>query len=469
MNARRKLKSCAYSLLVIAVSLFCGGCLPIIQSITPNTGDQGTQDLEVTLTGTGFDDGTTVRPDVVIDGYYISGNPPPRPSPPPTGVAGYLTSWTDSTITLKLFINGPGDPYPAYLGAHTIVVETKYGFSDAATFYVTCPGCVPPPTLSSVAAQSANAGLVPGGSSVFLFIGTNLFNNNPQVQIDGSGVTPDTAPPVVQQIGCPNCLDYFYLPITAATIATPGLHNVWVTTAGGTSRVLTTGGGTSNVLSLSVNASTPVPSASPGATPQITRISPTHLCKCGGQVDIKVEGTGFGQALQPNIIFDNPNIGGVTTYPTHQANRDRVVVARVLIPDDIPDTSVAVRVQNQSDPPYATSDPYILILDQKAQTGVGSVVVRYAIGTSVELGGHGHLTIEDADNLPAGNPPPVFFYGIPGLRFGTPYWSPLGLEVDVDADGTPPPPITGDEATNLRIGSPAGAGYPFAFRVVPPP
>lgn len=445
MNTWRKLKVCACSLLVLALALFCTGCnddpLPGLSSITPNIGDQGT-DVLVTIIGANFSSNSRL-PSIVIDGGQIHGVT--------TTFDSTRDPFTDTTINLPLHIDAT-----ATAGAHRIAVATwRYGYptfiTPWQTFYVRCTGCPPPPQFWNLITQPENTLLIPGGPPVtFRFWGKNFFNNNPQVQIDGDGITPDSAPPVVQQSGD---LDYFDLPITAASYATSDLHKVWITTTGGPS----------NFLYLTVDSSALRPPPSPGATPNLTRITPDHVCKCGANINIKLEGTGFGTYLPPNVIFDNPRIGYGTTYATYQSNQDQIVVARVFIPDDIPDGSVLVRIQNQSDPPYAMSAPLVLTLDEKP-LGRPHIDVQY--GGSVELGGDVRAIIagENFDPTPA-----VIFSGIPGLSFTNVSWDFLGrLNVDVHADATLTP-VTGDEATNLTITTPNGESNRFSFRIYPPP
>jgi hypothetical protein len=434
MNARRKMKVCAYSLLVVAMTLFCGGCIPVIQSITPNVVEQGDCCAFVELGGTGFQPPS--EPGYVF--FYIDGVKNGTPD-----ITIEHADYNDTSAVLNLRISGS-----AVLGAHTIVVQTIYGFSDAGTFYVTCQGrgCPPPPTLSSVTAQPPGTPLVSGGPPVsFRFVGQNFFNQNAQAYVD-THLIVGAASPVVQVGGG---LEYFDAQITAPPTELGGYRFAAAETTGGIS----------NIKWLRVDASVPPPAPAPGAAPELRQITPTNVCKCGASVSIKLEGSGFG--THPNIIVDNPRLAYGTTWGTYQADPDKVLVYTTDVPDDLTETSVQVRVQNQDN--NTISDFLILNLVNKDQS---KPVVHPNYGSSVPLGGHGHWIL-DGDNLP--NPPNgLIFTGVRGLSFGTPYWTILGLEVDVDADGNPPPPITGDEATNLTITTTAGESNPFAIRVYTP-
>jgi hypothetical protein len=438
MNTWRNLMGTAQLImpnLIATLLTFCELSGPRVSSITPNIGNQG-MDVPVHIDGANFVVGIPGEyPRIVIDGSRNEGVT--------TDFNGSTDPYYDTFIDLTLHI----DP-TARLGVHTIAIETLGG-ADAQTFYVTCPGCPPLPHLLNLITQPENTRLVAGGPPVtFRFVGTNFLNTNPEVHIGGTGVTPDPGPPVVQQTGCPaSCLDYFDVPITAAAGTGGSLYNVAVTTDGGPS----------NILRLTVDDPVPVPSPSPGSSPTLTRITPTHVCKCGEHVNIKLEGSGFGTL--PSLIVDNPSIQGIGSYSTYQADPDQVLVATVLIPDNIPDTSVQVRIQNQDN--QTISQPLILFLDERNPERP-LAGVRY--GGSIYQGGNSHMIIA-GDNLP--DPPAVIFSGIAGLSFSNVHWGILGLEVDVLSDASLTP-VTGDQATNLTITTDKGQSNLFRFRILRP-
>ena len=433
----RKLMRSAQFLLpnVIFAVVTCCQHGPVIYSVTPNFGSQGT-DFIVNLVGNDFSTACGGDPILVIDGSRIEGVSADFPS---------HSTETEITCTLHIAPN-------ARLGAHTIVVQNAYsGMSDPFTFLVTCPGCPPPPELLNVYNQSGLP-LIPGGPPVtFEFIGTNFLNNNPQVQIDGPGISFPSGNIIVQDVGG---IDYFDLPITADASATSGLHNVRVTTDGGTS----------NDLALTVDASQP-PSGTPGPTPYLSGITPRHISKSGlWGVWVKFQGTGFGCC--PQIIVDaNSTVQNFSAWPTNQANPDEVVVGLTSADPAGTDTSVTVRIFNPLT--NQTSDGQILFVDDLVPGA--PVVTSYTQSIELPPDADADFTIFGQNLLGVTE---QSFSGIPGLTFsnvqpvaGNPPDRVFSCHVHADATT----PVTGDEATNLIITTTNGQSHPFSFEIYPPP
>src|SRR5207248_1374834 len=133
-------------------------------------------------------------------------------------------------------------------------------------------------------------------------------------------------------------IDYFFLQITADANVTTGIHNV---------RIITDGG-TSNDFALGVNGSQPPPSPTPGSSPVLSRITPSHIGRDPfvslPSEYIKFEGSGFtGFGIYREVVVDNyPQLA--ITLPTYEANPDTIAVG--VISTAVPDTSLTVRVHN---------------------------------------------------------------------------------------------------------------------------
>jgi hypothetical protein len=399
---------------------------PAIYSINPAIVSQGT-DIAITITGVNIAPrcGPLVQgPAISGDQYGVTADYPP-------------IRWDDTSATFNLHI-APN----ALTGKHWIAVDNGAEVSDPKSFTVTCPGCPSPPELLSIVNYDY-VPLVPGGTVTFELVGTNFLNNNNlQVQIDGSGVSFPPGPYNVQ----PG--DYFLLPITADANATPGDHKLWVTGDGGRSLP----------MNITVDASQPPPSPSPGSTPFLMRITPTHVTKDDGQVSIKLEGTGFG--TRHSIIVDNYVIGfqGEGTY---QAYPDFVAVgSSTPIWSSIPETQVTVRIHNIDN--NTTSDGLPLFLDEldpnKPYVTTVSGVLQQGSDADVVIGGYNLLGVTEQT-----------IFGIPGLTFSNvqpdPNFPNNVFYVHIHSGLTP---VTGDDATNLIITTPNGQSPLTFFRVFPP-
>jgi hypothetical protein len=449
-----KLIGSAYFLLpnLIAVVLACcdntncNGYLfpPVLNWTTPDTGSQGT-DIIVTLSGAHFD--ATGYVSVVIDGVPNGGNDGLS-----TNFNEITDPWTDTSISITLHIDAN-----ARLGAHTIAVQAA-GATSPLPFIVTRLGCPPPPQLLAVVPQNGPK-LVPGGTLTFRFEGTNLLNNNPEVQIGGSDIHVAPGPYNVQGGGG---FDYFLADITADRTAA-GAQSVYVTTT------VTNCVCTSNLVYITVDASQPPPSPTPGGTPSLNRVTPRHISRFARQftdVLIKFEGTGFG-ATHEILVDSNSTISGFGTLNSYQSDPDQVVVGfpSMNLPTG-PNPYVTVRVHNLVN--GTVSNPQILYLDDPVATApvvAANFCADFHRGDSV-----GNLYIE-GENLQ--DITPQSFSGVPGLTFSnirstTPIYGEGSEAFYIEVHSDMSAPISGDEATNLVITTADGQSNPFWIQILPP-
>ena len=435
--------------IAIANGLYCCSQTPRADSITPDYGFQGT-DFDVAITGSHFVDCDPAGfPHIWIDGFLCGTHGGTD------GVQGCdPQGWTDTYVPVHLTVAGT-----ARLGVHTVAVATDNGgVTSPLKFTVTCPGCPPPPILWNVESRFGEK-LVPGAPAPgpapvavsFQFSGQDL-NHNPQVQIAGPGISFPPDPITVQNI---SGTDIFFLDITADATATSGMHDVTVTTAGGTSAT----------LEIEVDASQPSPNASPGPTPDLRSITPMQIGNISnnqGQISIKAEGSGFG--TRHDIILENAagfyRDAGVEA--TYQADPDKVAVVIAQIIDTLPDSCLTVHIHSIDN--NTDSDRLVLCLNPINQnaplvTGVSGVLNRGGDADVIFIG----------ENLR--NVTPLSFTGIRGLTFSN-FQALLnippdnGFQAHVHSDFTTP--ISGDEATNLVLTTSQGSSPPFFFRIFPP-
>ncbi len=202
------------------VSLLLAGCgsktpVPVLASITPNSGAQG-QTLSVTLTGTNFTFGPTIQ----FSGAGI------------TASSTTLVSSTEITATFTIAAT-------AALGPQNITVETTNGTSGAVVFTVTTAG----PSLTSISPVSGLQGQIVDVT----LTGTN-FLTGATIALSGTGITV-SGTTVVSSTD-------ITATFTIAADAAPGDQSVTVTTSAGTS-----GPVTFTVISLAPTLSSIVPSS----------------------------------------------------------------------------------------------------------------------------------------------------------------------------------------------------------------
>jgi hypothetical protein len=173
---------------------------PVLSSIAPNSGVQGTS-LSVTLGGSQFLAGATV----VVGGAGVS----------VTNVAVAGTTRITATFTIAA---------TAATGAHSVTVGTSAGTSAAQSFTVTAPVPVKP-TLSSVTPNRARR----GATAAVTIKGTN-FTTPLTVNVQGSGVAVGN----VVVVNSTTATATFRVSRTAAS----GSRNITVTTQAGTSNAL---------------------------------------------------------------------------------------------------------------------------------------------------------------------------------------------------------------------------------------
>jgi IPT/TIG domain len=210
---------------------------PVVTGVSPNTGSV-TGGTPVTITGTGFSGATSVN---------FGG----------TNALNFVVV-NDSTIT----VHSPGTTSG---GASDITVTSPWGGTSSTSSADQFTYTYPVPLVSSL---SPTSGPVAGGTNVVL---------------DGVGFTGATA---VTFDGVPGAISYVIdsnVVVTSPPLA-PGLHNVQVTTPGGTSQVVT------------ADQFTAV-SAPPAPAPAVASISPTSGPTAGG-TSVSIKGTGFTGATQ---------------------------------------------------------------------------------------------------------------------------------------------------------------------------
>jgi len=217
---------------------FTVAAAPTLASISPNTGTRGSS-VAVTLTGNNFVEGATVN---------ISG----------TGVtAGTITvaSATQITTTFTIASN-------AGLGGHNVSVTTPGGTTGNVTFTVSNP---PAPTLASI---SPNTG-TRGNSVAVTLTGANFASAGSTINVSGTGVTVSGT----TVVSATQITATFTIAPNAAVTGAARIHNVSVTTPGGTTGTVT------------------FTVANPPA-PTLTSVTPNAGPR-GFDVDVKLVGTNF--------------------------------------------------------------------------------------------------------------------------------------------------------------------------------
>ena len=170
---------------------------PILTSISPNSGQQGQQSLQVTLTGqaTHFSQGITqvsFGSDITVNSSNVAG-------------ASSLTA----TITI---------PANANLGAHTVTVTTGSEVASLSNGFTVTAGTTGP-TISSISPSSGQQGQ--GGPVAIVGQNTHFVQGTTQVSV-GSGITVSNI-----VVTCPTCLT---AQLAIAAMASTGPHDVTVTT-----------------------------------------------------------------------------------------------------------------------------------------------------------------------------------------------------------------------------------------------
>ena len=173
---------------------------PVLSSIAPNSGVQGTS-VSVTLGGSQFLAGATV----VVGGAGVS----------VTNVA--VTGTTQITATFTIAAT-------AVTGAHSVTVSTSAGASAAQSFTVTAP-VTAKPTLSSLTPNRARR----GATAAVTLKGAN-FTTPATVNVQGGGIAMSN----VVVVNSTTVTATFRVSGTAAR----GSRNVTVTTTAGTSNAL---------------------------------------------------------------------------------------------------------------------------------------------------------------------------------------------------------------------------------------
>ena len=217
---------------------FTVAAAPTLASISPNTGTRGSS-VAVTLTGNNFVEGATVN---------ISG----------TGVTAdtiTVASATQITTTFTIASN-------AGLGGHNVSVTTPGGTTGNVTFTVSNP---PAPTLASI---SPNTG-TRGNSVAVTLTGANFASAGSTINVSGTGVTVSGT----TVVSATQITATFTIAPNAAVTGAARIHNVSVTTPGGTTGTVT------------------FTVANPPA-PTLTSVTPNAGPR-GFDVDVKLVGTNF--------------------------------------------------------------------------------------------------------------------------------------------------------------------------------
>lgn len=431
--------------IIFALMSCCDGTRPHSSSIAPTVGSQGT-DVQIVFSGDGFYDAHCGSvPILVIDGY-----------PQGVGSGGGMTTnfnaradccWSDTDVHFTAHIDAN-----ATVGAHTVALQGgNGGLTAPLTFYVSCPGCPPPPQLYSVASHDGSP-LHPGGVVTFTFEGANLLNTHPQIEVGRPGISVAPGPYNVQSgLG----LDYFFADVTADANAN-GDYSVRIVTDGGRSEI----------REITVDASQPPPSPSPGSSPILQNVIPTHISKGNSAgAYIQCVGSGFGSRRQ--VLFGGKDF--FFTFATYNADPDIVAVA-LYSAYASPDTFVSVRVHNLDND--TISNEVLLVLDD-------AIPIAPAVNSppfGVNRGSEGDVAIFGTNLLGVTE---QSLSPIRGVAFRSvqpcgsnnpqcPGTSPdQGFSVHVSTDATAP--FTRDEATNLTISTSNGQSGPFDFLIGVPP
>ena len=420
MSIRSKRHSLVRALLPAVVAICLSGCSdPLkLNFIVPNRAVQGDADAQVTFWGEGFNSTTQL----VIDG---------KPEALATGITTNYTRVV-SSHELAASLNIAPDTFS---GSHTIAVSSGRAISEPQYFSVQCPGCPPPPQLANV--YPVDGGEVyRGETKTFRFLGKDFLDNSLTVQVSDSSLTIDpTATIVLHRMAD---TEYFDLPISVGSNASTGDDQVWVITAGGRS----------NPARIRI-VSEQSPSFGPDSTPILNGVTPGHL-GTGVEVLIKCEGSGFGTSRQ---VITEPPVQ-TTTYgvASGSADPDKVVVAKIS-----PWARGPLRIRVQNNARNSVSDEFVLFVDDPP---AGAPVAHGTTGDGIHRGGGFDLQIWGT-NL--NGVTDVSWGGIPGLIFSNTAHDSSYTTVHIEADATAP--LTGDEATNLVVRTPAGESPPFLFRV----
>jgi sugar lactone lactonase YvrE len=189
---------------------------PTLTSIAPATGIIGTS-VAVTLTGSGFLGGASA---VGGSGCQINGTT--------IFVSGTGVTVANVSVTRDDSLNATFNIAPnASLDARNVTVTTDAGTTGPVTFTIVAVP-VPPPTLASITPASGAR-----GATVTVSLAGNNFDLHPggtAVLADGTGISI-----TVSQVSSIAALTATF---NIAVDATLGLHNVKVSTAGGTSNVV---------------------------------------------------------------------------------------------------------------------------------------------------------------------------------------------------------------------------------------
>jgi hypothetical protein len=346
----------------------------------------------------------------------------------------------------------------APIGAHSITLELFgsderwYHSISTATLFVTCSGCPPAPILNVVGEPQYTRPFVQvarGTTAIGRFLGLNFINDETVVEFLTPGLSAD--PNATILVHYSGALAYFDFPIVVAPNAPIGEGFVRVVTPGGVSEA--------QHINIVANPNYLPP---PNAYVELTKVTPDPIT-AGVDVWLKCEGRGFG--FQRQVITDSSM--QVTTYDfvSSEANPDEVVVAKIsafgggllrvqvknlvtgLISDDI-----QINVKSPADGrPAARTDDTIAVHR----------------GTDCDLQVTGIYGDAQRDLLDGTTD--ASWTGIPGLHFSNTNVSTAGtattVTVHIHADFLAP--LTGNEATNLRIINPHGESNPFLFRVLP--
>jgi len=218
--------------------------VPVLSSITPNSGQQG-QAVNVTLSGSNFVSGATVQ---------VSGS----------GVTASSVSFVNSTTITAVFTVAGG----ATVGARSVTVTNPGpggGASGSQTFTVNAASN-PVPVLSSISPNSGQQ-----GQAVNVTLSGSNFVSGATVQVSGSGVTASS----VSFVNSTTITAVF----TVAGGATVGARSVTVTNPG-------PGGGASGSQTFTVT----VPQ---NPVPVITSLNPNSANQGATNVDVQILGSNF--------------------------------------------------------------------------------------------------------------------------------------------------------------------------------
>ena len=430
----------------------CGCTPPTLDAnapISPNEFTPGT-DVAVDINGDGF---TGCGPPVIyIDGKINGGGADVW-----CDFDALRDPHTESDIPVRLHI----DPN-ARGGSHSLAVKNDWGVSIALPFTVLCPGPFgDPPRIDNVISDGGT--LRPGRTVTFTLWGSHFLNANPQVQIDGSDVHVVRGPYNLQNFG----YDSLDVDIKADPTAAGAVHSVYITT----------GGCTSNVESITVDASQPAPSPTPGGPPALNSIFcgdvqyPSHTTKFAStdhSVSVGFHGTGFGKNSE--IVVDQNNfiqsIGEV--FGATNSDTDLTGLISFYLPAGT-DSSVRVWLHNLDNDTMSNS--VILFLD-KPTAGAPVVDTAYFLAggvgslplTEIHRNGDEDLFLQ-GQNLQGISE--QSFSTISGLTFSNvQYLIPaqaLLVHVHADANTT----LSADEATNLTVTTASGKSNQFWVSIVP--